>query len=104
MVRKVTVFRERRAIFEVDDGDFGVEGSGFGFLVEFDEGIFGFSKVVINEIRRGAAENTGNFELVGHKTGETYSGIAGSVLLIIGTFVRLVDDDETEVAERGKKC
>ena len=62
----------------------------------------GFGEVIVNDIRGGSAGDAGDFALTGDKTGEAYGRITWSVLLIIGTFVGFVDDDQAKVAERGK--
>ncbi len=67
---EVAIFEKIIAILEVDDGNFGVDGSGFGFLVEFDEGFFGSGKMIVDDIRGGGAENTRNFASAGHKTSQ----------------------------------
>lgn len=56
-VGKVAIFGEIGTIFEVDKGDFGVDGSLFGFFGELDEGMMSFSEVIIDEIRGGGAED-----------------------------------------------
>lgn len=56
-VGKVAIFGEIGTIFEVDKGDFGVNGGLFGFFGELDEGTMSFSEVIIDEIRGGGAEN-----------------------------------------------
>ena len=93
LVGKIAVFEEISAVFEVDDGDFGVNSGGFGLLVELNEGIMGFGEVIIDDIRGGGAGNARDFELTGNKTGETESRIARGVFLIIGTLMGFVDDD-----------
>lgn len=56
-VGKVAIFGEIGTIFEVDKGDFGVNGGLFSFFGELDEGTMSFSEVIIDEIRGGGAEN-----------------------------------------------
>ncbi len=53
----------------------------------------GFREVIVDDIRRGSTFDAGNFEIVRHETGEAQGRITGSVFLVIGAFVRLVDDD-----------
>lgn len=84
MVREVTVFLEIGAIFEVDECDFGVDGGGFSFFGEFDEGIMGFCEVKIDDIGSGSAFDTGDFECASNETSKAESGITWRVILIIG--------------------
>lgn len=41
--------------------------------------------------------------MAGDEAGEAESGIARGIFLIIGGFVGFVDDDETEVVDRGEE-
>ena len=102
-VGKIAIFGEVGAIFEVDKGDFGVDGGLFGLFGELDEGMVGFGKVVVDEIRSGGTEETGGFCLAGDETGEAEGGIARGVFLVIGGFVGFVDDDEAEVVDWGEE-
>ena len=52
-IGKIAIFGEIGAIFEVDNGDFGVDGGGFGAFGEFNQGMMGASEVIIDEIRGG---------------------------------------------------
>lgn len=56
-VRKIAIFGEIGTIFEVDEGNFGVNGGRFGFFGEFGEGIMNFGEVVVDEVRGGGAED-----------------------------------------------
>lgn len=56
-VGKVAILGEISTVFEIDEGDFGVNGGLFGFFGELDERMASFSEVIINEIRGGGAEN-----------------------------------------------
>lgn len=117
-VRKVAIFGEISAVFEVDKGDFGVDGGLFGFFGEFDEGIMVFCEVIIDEIRGGGAEDAfwlrlygfeglkfGGFwlELANDEAGEAEGGVARGVFLVIGGLMGFVDDDEAEVVNRGEE-
>ena len=64
-VGKIAIFGEIGAIFEVDKGDFGVDGGLFGFFGELDEGMVGFGEMIVNEIRGGGAENAKRLCLCG---------------------------------------
>ncbi len=101
--RKIAIFGEIIAILEVDNGGFGGDGSRFGLNVEIDKGVAGFCKVVIDDIRGGSTENTGNFTTASDETGEAESGVAGRILLIIGRFVGFIDDNQTEIIDRGEE-
>lgn len=103
MVREVAVLGEIGAIFEIDEGDFGVDRGRFGFFGELDEGGVGFCEVVVDEIRGGGAENTGDFGGTGNEAGEAKRGVAGGVFLVVGGFVGFVNNDETEVVDRGEE-
>jgi len=56
-VGKIAIFGEIGTVFEIDKGDFGVNGGRFGFFGEFGEGIVDFGKVIVDEIRGGGAED-----------------------------------------------
>lgn len=103
MIGKIAVATEILTIFEVDNLDLGLDGGGFGFFGESDERMMGFGEIKIGDIRGGSALKTEDAEGFGDETGETEGGIMGSVFLVIGTFVRLVDNDEPEVRERRKE-
>lgn len=59
--RKIVVPGEIGAVFEVDNGDFGVDGGFFGFGGEFDQGMVGFGEVIIDDIRGGGTLDAGDF-------------------------------------------
>ncbi len=82
------------AVFEVDDGDFGVDCGIFGFSRELDEGAFGLGEVIIGDIGCGAAENARDFEVFSDKTSQAQSRVARRVFLIVSSFVGFVDHDE----------
>ncbi len=103
MVGKVAIFEEVVAVFEVDNGSFWSDSGRFGFGCEFDKGIMGFCEMKINDIGGGGALNARNFERICHKTRKAKSRIAWRIFLIIGVFVRFVDNDETKVMKRGEK-
>lgn len=103
LIGKIVIFLEVVTIFEVDNSDFGVNGGGFSAGGEFDEGFFGFGEMIIDDVRGGGAEDTGDFEACGHETGKAEGGITGRIILVVGAFVGFVDNDETEVANRGEK-
>ena len=98
-VGKIAIFGEIGAVFEVYQGDFGVDGGLFGFFGELDEGMAGFRKVVVDEIGGGGAEETGGFCLASDETGEAEGGIARGVVLIVGRLMGFVDNDQAEVGE-----
>ncbi len=60
-VGKIAIFGEIGAVFEVDEGNFWVDGGLFGFFGEFDEGVVSLGEVVIGEIGSGGTEDTGDF-------------------------------------------
>ena len=68
LVGKIAIFEEIGAVLEVDNGDFGVDGSGFGLLREFDEGIVGLGEVIVDDIGGGGAGDAGNLALASNKT------------------------------------
>lgn len=103
LVGKIAIFEEIGAVFEVDNVDLGVDGGGFGLFGEFDQGMTGFGEVKIDDIWSGSAVDAGDFVLSGDKTGKPNGRITGVVFLIIGAFVSLVDDNQTQVAERGEE-
>lgn len=100
---KITIFGEIIAIFEVDNGGFSGDGGRFGLNVEIDKGVAGFCKVVIDDIRGGSTENTGNFATASDETGEAESGITGWIFLIIGGFMSFVDNNKAEIIDRGEE-
>ena len=100
---EIAVAREEGAVLEVDDGDGGGLGGGFGLMVEGDKGGFLASEVIIDEVGSGGAENAGDFEGSGNVAGEAKGGIAGGVFLVVGGFVGFVDEDEAEVVEGGEE-
>lgn len=57
-VGKVTIFGKIGTVFEIDKGDFGVNGGLFGFFGELYERMMSFSEVIVDEIRGGGAEDT----------------------------------------------
>lgn len=95
MVGEVAVFGETLAVFEVDDGDFGVDCGILGFSGELDEGAFGLGEVIIGDVWRGAAENARDFEVFRDETSQTQSRVARCVFLIISSLVGFVNHDET---------
>ena len=100
---EVAVAREEGAVLEVDDGDGGGLGGGFGLMVEGDKSGFLASEVIIDEVGSGGAEDAGDFEGGGDLAGEAKGGIAGGVFLVVGGLVGLVDEDEAEVVEGGEE-
>ena len=60
-IGKIAIFEKILTIFEVDKGDFGRDGDGFGFLRESDESIVGFGEVVVSDERGGGTLKTGDF-------------------------------------------
>ena len=100
---EIAVAREEGAILEIDDGDGGGLGGGFGLMVEGDEGGFLASEVIIDEVGSGGAENAGDFEGSGNVAGEAKGGIAGGVFLVVGGLVGFVDEDEAEVVDGGEE-
>lgn len=103
LVRKIAILAEIITITEVDDGNFWLNGGGFSLSREFNEGVMRFGEVKIYDVRCSGTINAEDFTLVGHKTGKSYSGIAGCVFLIIGTFVGFVDKNKAEVINRGEE-
>lgn len=93
LIGEIAIFEEISTILEVDNVDFWVDGGGFGFFGELDEGMTGLGEVKIDDIGSGGAVDAGDFELSGDKTGQADGGIAGCIFLIIGAFVSLVDDN-----------
>lgn len=59
--------------------------------------------MIINDIRGGGAKNTRNFLIPGDEAGETESRITGWVVLIIRRVVGFVDNNKSEIFDRGKK-
>lgn len=59
---KIAIASEIGAIFEIDGGNFGFGGGSFGFLVEINEALVSFSKVIIGDIRSSSAFDAGNSE------------------------------------------
>ena len=70
---------------------------------EFDERMVGFGEMIIDDIGSGSALDTRDFEGMSDETGETEGGITGRIFLIIGVFVRFVDNDEPKVMKRREK-
>lgn len=70
---------------------------------EFDERMVGFGEMIIDDIGSGSALDTRDFEGMSDETGETEGGITGRIFLIIGAFVRFVDDNESEVRQGRKE-
>lgn len=94
---KIAVFGEIITVSQVDEVNFGLFGGSFGFFFDGNEGIFGFSEVVIFDIRGGGAEDKRDFEVFADGAGGADGRITGRIFLIIRGFVFLVDDDEAEV-------
>ena len=103
LVGKIAIFEKISAVFEVDDGRFRGDGSGFGFFGKFNQGIVGLGEVKIYDIRGGRTLDTGDFEKTCHETSEPEGGITRSVFLIIGTFVSFVNDNKAEIVNWGKE-
>lgn len=91
--RKNSDFGKIGAIFQVDDLDFGIEGGGFGLLVEGNEGMMGFCEVIVDNTWSGGTFDAGNVEGFSDEASEAWSGIMRGVFLVVGAFVGLVDDD-----------
>ena len=102
-VGEVAVFGEGFARGEVNDFKVGSDGGGFGFCREGDERVFGFGEVKVGNEGGGGAEEEGDFEGAGDEGGEAEGGVFGGVFLVVGGFVSFVNDDETEVFERGEE-
>ena len=60
-------------------------------------------EVIVYEVGGGRAEDAGDFEGAGDLAGEAEGGVAGGVFLVIGGFVGFVNQDKTEVVNRGVK-
>lgn len=103
LMGKIAVVGKIGAIFKVDDLDMGVDGCGFGLLGELNEGMMFFSEVEIGNVRGGSTLDARDFKGTGDKTGEAEGGVAGSVFLVVGTFVGFVDQDEAKIGDGGKK-
>ncbi len=71
LVGKIAILMKIITITEVNDGNFWLDSGGFGLSREFNESMMGLSEVKIDNVGRGGTINTGNFTLVGHKTGKT---------------------------------
>lgn len=67
---EITIFGKVVAVLEVDDGDFGINGSGFSLLVKLNEALFGFSKMIIDNIWSSGAEDTRYFTTTCDKTSQ----------------------------------
>ena len=96
-IGEVAIFGEVVALSEVDDFDVGSDGGSFCLFGEGDEGAFGLGEVEVGDERGGGAEEAGDFEVAGDERGEAEGGVFGSVFLVVGGFVRLVDNDESEI-------
>lgn len=68
---EIAIFEKIVTVLEVDNSDFGLDGGGLGFLVEFDEGLFGLGKMVVDNVGSGGAENARDFAITGDETSET---------------------------------
>lgn len=86
----------------MDGGRSGGERS----LAKRDTGVFFFGEVVFGDGRGGGAEDGGDvlggLGVLGEKTGESESGIARIIVLIIRRIVGFVDDDKTEIFSWGE--
>lgn len=102
-VGEVAIFGERFARGETDDFDLWRYGRGFGLFRESDEGVFGLSQVEVGNERGGGAEEARDFEGASEEGGEAEGGVFRGVFLVVGGFVGFVDDDETEIFERGEE-
>ncbi len=103
LVGEVTVFKKIGAFFKIDDSYFGSDSGRFGFFGKFDEGMMGFGKVKIDDVRGGGTLNTGNIEGFGNKASKSDGGITRGILLIIGRFMRFIDHNKAKISEWGKE-
>ena len=62
-----------------------------------------FCEIIICDKRGGRTGKATDFFGIGDKTSEAKSGITGRILLKIGRFVRLVNDNQTEIFDRGEE-
>ena len=61
------------------------------------------SEIIVRDNRGGGTLETGDFERASQEAGKPESGVFRSVFLIVGGFMGLVDDDETEIFDWGEE-
>ena len=98
LVANEAVLCELGAIFEIDSMDLGVLVGFNGKFIERDDGVVLLTEVEIRDERGGGAENGAR-----HLGSEAKRGVFRILVLMIGWFMRLVDYDKAEFANRGEK-